>query len=152
MKPTTPSGSLPVLTVDDETVYSLSDAILRYAGRLTGLYPYSPLDAMKVDEILGGAHDLLLAVMSDPSEEGIQKALTEGIPRYAGGLDKLYASNKTGPYILGDHITIADLKAATIVHEFPQMENLDKCFDKFPYLLAVTKAVISKVDEMKGSN
>lgn len=152
MKPSTPFGALPILTVDDDKVYSQSDAILRYAGKLTGLYPECPMAAMKVDEILGGTHDLILAVMSDRSEEGTKKALEEGIPRYAGALDKLYAANTTGPYILGDQITIADLKLSFIACMFPKMDSLnEKVFDEYTHLLAANKAVLSKVAEMKGS-
>lgn len=152
LKPSTPFGSLPILTVDDEKVYSQSDSILRYAGKLTKLYPECPMDAMKVDEILGGAHDLLLAVMSDRSEEGTKKALDEGIPRYAGALDKLYAANTAGPYVLGDKITIADLKVSFIIGMFPKLEKLgEKVFDDYTHLLAANKAVLAKVAEMKGS-
>lgn len=70
MKPSMPFGSLPILTVDDDKVYSQSDAILLYAGKITGLYPRCPEKAMKVDEILGGAYDLLASV-KDRSEEGL---------------------------------------------------------------------------------
>ena len=49
-------GTIPVLEVETEgktTVLGQSNAALSYAGRLTGLYPSDPLDASRVDNILG---------------------------------------------------------------------------------------------------
>ncbi|KAG7401921.1 hypothetical protein PHYBOEH_009501 [Phytophthora boehmeriae] len=58
MKDSLPLGQLPVLEVDGQ-VLTQSDAILRYAGRLGGLYPTSaPFAALKVDEMLHAMSEL----------------------------------------------------------------------------------------------
>jgi prostaglandin-H2 D-isomerase / glutathione transferase len=51
LKATMPFGQLPVLTIDGKTHISQSGAILRYVGRLGGLYPTHPVDAALVDMV-----------------------------------------------------------------------------------------------------
>lgn len=52
LKPNTPMGQLPILEVDGKKVCQ-SGALLRYAGKLAGLYPEDAWKALKVDEFLG---------------------------------------------------------------------------------------------------
>ena len=52
MKASTPFGSLPLLVVDGET-FAQSNACLRYAGKLSGLYPKDdPVKALRMDMII----------------------------------------------------------------------------------------------------
>jgi len=51
LKPSTPFGGLPMLELNGVT-YSQSNSLLRYVGKLGGLYPTDAIDALKVDEIL----------------------------------------------------------------------------------------------------
>jgi len=51
LKPSTPFGGIPTLEVNGVT-YGQSNAQLRYAGKLGGLYPADPVEALKVDELL----------------------------------------------------------------------------------------------------
>jgi glutathione S-transferase len=47
-----PLGQLPTLSIeDDDLTYCQSGAILRYAGRRTGLYPSDAKEALKVDMV-----------------------------------------------------------------------------------------------------
>lgn len=129
-----PYGALPIIHIDGN-VSAQSDAILRYAGRLAGLYPEDPLEALYVDEVLDVCADLYLAMYRnrDADEEGKrksrEKAAKEDVPRYWGGLEKRLdaISNGNGPYVLGDKITIADIKITI-------MYNNVKCgvLDYFP--------------------
>ena len=50
-------NAVPVLEVDGEEI-SQSDAMSRYVGRLAGLYPADPLQAMYCDEVMGAFEDL----------------------------------------------------------------------------------------------
>lgn len=50
-KAKSPSGQFPTLVVDGET-YVESGAILRYTGRVAGLYPTDPLEQLKQDQII----------------------------------------------------------------------------------------------------
>lgn len=151
LKPTMPFGSLPILTVDDTKVYSQSDAILRYAGVLSGLYPADDLlAAMKVDEVLGGLQDLFKASSTDKSDTAMKIAETEGIPRYAGALDKMYAENTSGPFLFGDKITIADCKLSMVMYMIVNYFKLnEKCLEEFTHLLAANKAFLNKVSDIK---
>lgn len=152
LKPSLPFGSLPILTVNDEQVYSQSDAILRYAGKLTGLYPADLLDAMKVDEVLGGLHDLFKACSTDKSAEAVKVAESDAIPRYAGTLDKMYSENTSGPFLFGDKITVADCQLSLILYVLPNHWNIDgKCLEEFTHLMLAKEALLEKVKEKKNS-
>ena len=51
LKATTPYGQLPLLTIDDKPPVTQSFAMLRYVGRLSGLFPEDPALALQVDEV-----------------------------------------------------------------------------------------------------
>merc|ERR1740129_452290 len=64
-----PFRQLPVLEVGD-VVVSQSNAVLRYAVLLTGLYPVEdPLRAGKVDEVLGVIQDVKVRMMPSLIEQ-----------------------------------------------------------------------------------
>ena len=46
-----------MLDIDGQQL-TQSNAILIYAGKLAGLYPWDPLDALKVEEFLGNVDDV----------------------------------------------------------------------------------------------
>eukprot|EP00960_Hanusia_phi_P025767 745871-Hanusia_phi.AAC.2 len=48
LKPKTPYGQLPLLTVEENAPVTQSAGMLRYVGRLTGLYPMDIMKALKV--------------------------------------------------------------------------------------------------------
>ena len=49
-------GSVPEISIDGE-MHAQSNAMLRYAGKLSGLYPEDPLLAIRVDEIVDVCDD-----------------------------------------------------------------------------------------------
>jgi len=118
LKPTLPYGSLPILTVDD-TVYAQSSAILRYCGKLAGLYSDDPIEAIRIDEIIDTVIDFVsgleqVANSRDDDDEATYEAntrlhLDQSIPRYFGGLEKRLNEFGDGPWAVGDSVTIADL-------------------------------------------
>lgn len=122
VKPTTPYGSLPLLQFDDH-VGVQSDAILRYAGKITGLYPEDPVKALYVDEVIDLCADMMMALYryhgtdKDEKRAAREKAAKEDVPRYWGGLEnRLDAMGYgNGPYVLGESISIADIKILTIL-------------------------------------
>ena len=101
-------GSLPTMTVDGKS-YAQSDAMLRYAGKLSGLYPDDPLEAMNVDIVLGAIEDVTIAIFKDSSEESRTKFAKEGVPRYFGPIEKMIQES-SGKFLLGDKMSIADIK------------------------------------------
>lgn len=52
IKPTTPNGSVPVVTNPDGSVMTQSAAIMRYFGAKYGQYPSDAMKAYQVDEVM----------------------------------------------------------------------------------------------------
>jgi glutathione S-transferase len=116
-----PLGALPVLTLPDGRVVTQSVAIARYAAKLAKLYPEDPLEALFVDEILDTLGDISSGVprnITDP--EAFKKAREE----YAAGKLVNYFSylaeklQEKGPYLLGAHLTVADIGLYNTVKYF----------------------------------
>ena len=87
-------GSLPAMTVIDgdnkASSYAQSDAMLRYCGKLAGLYPTSDhLNAMQIDMVVGALEDVVIDIFKDNSLEGRTKFTTEGIPKYFNPIEKM---------------------------------------------------------------
>ena len=121
LKDTTPFGALPVLKVDGQAL-SQSNAITRYVGKLTNLYPTDPWQAALCDEAMDAVEDVIAEIvttMSLPDEEKKAKrqALAEGpIPFHLTRLQqKLEAQG--GLYFADNRLTIADLKVAMLVRQ-----------------------------------
>lgn len=114
LKPSTPYGSLPVMKIDGAEA-AQSNALLRYCGKLAGLYTECPLEALKVDEIIDVMGDFSSAVYryrGDDKEKlraEREKFCKEDAPRYFGGMEKRLEKFGSGPWAVGDKITIADL-------------------------------------------
>jgi glutathione S-transferase len=116
-----PFGSLPVLDVvtPGGTVSAAqSNAILRFAGRWAGLYPVDdPVRALKVDEALDLGEDLYHVIGPSIAEQDAERRMAmrrvlaeETLPRWAGFLERLLAANGRAGFVVGDSLTVADLK------------------------------------------
>lgn len=114
-----PYGSLPALDVGGETPRRIaqSNAILRYAGRLAGLYPADALEALRVDELLDFGEDMNNALGPSMQEPDMEKKLAmrkglvdEKIPHWCRCLEKRLASNEDPLHMVGAKLTVADLK------------------------------------------
>lgn len=115
----TPLGQVPTLQVNDVQV-TQSDAITRYAGKLAGLYPEDPFQALLCDEVLGALEDINISIgatfrMTGDELKNARQALAAGtLPKYLRWLEQQLASH--GGEFLADHrLTIADLKAFVIL-------------------------------------
>lgn len=103
----------PVMEVDGVTV-TQSNAMLRYAGKLGGLYPEDDLQALYCDEAMGAVEDLLHQIVHTFGLEGealkaAREKLTDGwLTTYVKGLDELLA--RGGEYFADGRLTVADLK------------------------------------------
>jgi glutathione S-transferase len=92
-KPDTPFGALPLLENDGQ-ILAQSNAINRYVGKLTGLYPSDPWQAALCDEIMEAVEDIssmVVATLFLPEEEkkARRKALVEGpLPFYLTRLQR----------------------------------------------------------------
>ena len=150
LKPTTPYGSLPTATIDGELV-AQSSAIVHYAGKLSGLYPSDPKDALPVDEVLATVDDIIQAAYSyrgsdkDQLKEAREKFVKESVPRYIGGLEKRLEVFGKGPFVCGDNVTIADLGICTFVIQMKsgKIDHVPKdIIHRFPRIITAYDAVM----------
>jgi glutathione S-transferase len=120
-----PWGALPVIDIDGDRV-SQSNAILRYAGKLTGLYPADALAALKVDEALDACDELVQAVgatireTDDARKAAMRKIMAEEtLPRDFARFEKLLDKQGSG-WIAGPQMTIADLR---LLHQVDKLTD-----------------------------
>jgi len=121
-----PFGGIPVLVIetsDGKLCVAQSNAILRFAGRLTGLYPVDdPLQALKVDEALGVGEDINCLLAPSLHEQDTERKMAlrkvlaeETLPFWMDCFERLLAANGTTGFIVGNNLTIADLKLYWII-------------------------------------
>lgn len=110
----TPFGQVPVLEVDGVQV-TQCDAMLRYAGKLAGLYPADPLQALLCDEVSFVVEEAAMKIgptfrMSGDEQKEARLALVHGsMPVYLRWLDKQLAAHG-GEFFADGRLTVADLK------------------------------------------
>eukprot|EP00397_Hematodinium_sp_SG-2012_P059157 GEMP01075492.1.p1 GENE.GEMP01075492.1~~GEMP01075492.1.p1 ORF type:complete len:155 (+),score=20.85 GEMP01075492.1:65-529(+) len=101
MKPTLPFGMLPILEFDDMR-FCQAGAIMRFAGRLSKLYPEDAVQALKVDEVLGINNDIRARIHPAVFEADYEKKMAmrdklakETLPEWFGKFDKFLAAKDT---------------------------------------------------------
>ncbi|WP_018991463.1 glutathione S-transferase family protein [Aromatoleum toluclasticum] len=115
VRETTPLNQVPTLQVGNRVV-TQSDAITRYAGKLTGLYPEDDLQALFCDEVMSAIEDVNVKIGASfgLTGEDLRKAraplATDTLPRYLRWLQTRLESGG-GAYLADNRLTIADLKA-----------------------------------------
>eukprot|EP00752_Nemacystus_decipiens_P018574 g16653.t1 len=107
---------LPVLEMDGAE-YTQSTALLRFAGKLGGLYPEDPLASLKVDEIVMVGEDILGKLFScmGAKDDSVAKGLLEG--KLKTYLEVLVAKvgASSGKFCVGNSLTIADLQVHAVI-------------------------------------
>ena len=113
-KPDTPFGALPLLERDGQIV-AQSNAINRYVGKLTKLYPSDPWQAALCDETMEAVEDIssmIVATLFLPEEEkkARREALVAGpLPFYLERLEQRL-EERGGQYFAAERLSVADLK------------------------------------------
>jgi prostaglandin-H2 D-isomerase / glutathione transferase len=141
-----------MLSVDGAD-YTQSEAILRYCGKMSGLYPRDDdLAALDIDEVLGVCVDIRSGMLPyrGPDMEKVREAREEfkatKLPILLGGLEKIVKSkSKSETWLCGDSITIADLQfyyvVGNVTHGF--VDHIGgEVFEAYPRLLASYNAVL----------
>jgi glutathione S-transferase len=111
---------VPVLEIDGQPV-TQSNALARYAGRLAGLYPEDPMQALYCDEAMGAVEDVTFHLGSTMRLQGeelltARTKLVEGwLPIYLRGLAALLERGG-GEYFADGRLTIADLKVSGLTN------------------------------------
>jgi glutathione S-transferase len=114
LRPSFRFHALPVLEIDGLQI-TQSNAILRYVGKLGGLYPTDELQALYCDEALDALEDLSQAIGTTFGLQGdamkqARKELVEGrLATFIKGLDGMLTRGG-GEFIADGRMTVADLK------------------------------------------
>ncbi|KAJ3009383.1 cytochrome c oxidase subunit 1 [Thoreauomyces humboldtii] len=122
LKPSTPFGQVPVISVDGKVV-SQTVPILRYVGKLkpdVGLYPTDPFLALKVDELMNVVDEMdgiMVPTMyvKDETEKARQRAaIMDTTSRFMDLLSRFDRSLSEHPgYCVGNVTTVLDLHLYT---------------------------------------
>lgn len=78
-----PFGQLPVMVIDGQTI-AQSQGLLRYAGKLAGLYPSDAKQALLVDEMVGAVEDVITATVPALREPDEEKKVGVGVGAWDG--------------------------------------------------------------------
>ena len=114
VRKTAPFGQVPVLEVDGVAV-TQSDAMLRYAGKLAGLYPADAYQALLCDEVSFVVEEAGIKIgptfrMTGEEQKAARLALVNGsMPVYLAWLQKQLIA-QGGEYFADKRLTVADLK------------------------------------------
>ncbi len=119
VRKSTPLGQVPTLHVAGIQV-TQSDAILRYAGQLAGLYPSDAFQALLCDEVMGVVEDANVKMgttynLTGDALKDARSAVVNGpLTLYLGWLESQLEAH--GGAFFADHrLTIADLKVFAYV-------------------------------------
>lgn len=142
LKPTTPLGTLPVLTLADGTTTRVqTDALTRWAGSKANLYGSTDDEKLVIDEVISTSFEALNKTPKADTEDEKKKLREEyaaGFLSQALGLleKRVEASNTagTGPWVAGGDITIGDLTLTTLTGMI-----VDGQFDHVPASLVLEK-------------
>jgi glutathione S-transferase len=110
----TPFGQVPVLEVDGVQI-TQCDSMLRYAGKLAGLYPEDAYQALLCDEVMYVVEEAGVKMgptyrMAGEEQKAARLALVNGhIPVYLRWLEKQLLA-RGGDYFADHRLTVADLK------------------------------------------
>lgn len=114
VRKTTPFGQVPVLYVDGVAV-TQCDAIIRYVGKLSGLYPNDPYQALLCDEVMYVVEEASVKLgptfrMTGEEQKAARLALVNGsMPQYLRWLQSQLLAHG-GEYFADNRLTVADLK------------------------------------------
>lgn len=142
LKPTTPLGSVPVLTLADGTTTRVqTDALTRWAGSKANLYGSTDDEKLVIDEVITTSFEAFNKIPKGDTEEETKKMraeYAEGFFSQALGLleKRVEVSNTagTGPWVAGGDITIGDLTLTTLTSLI-----VDGQFDHVPASLVLEK-------------
>ena len=119
VRKTTPLNQVPTLELGGRMV-TQGDAILRYAGKLAGLYPQDDLQALYCDEVLSALEDVNVKIgatfgmQGEALKHAREGLASDALPRYLRWLARQLDA-RGGSFIAGDRLTVADLKALCVL-------------------------------------
>jgi glutathione S-transferase len=151
-KPTTPYGSVPVLTIEGRGELAQSNAILSYLGRAHDLLPSDPLAAARHEAVMCAVEDFRAQLnptsrIADAQEkQRAREAFASGYLRtWSAAVERqLLAESAEGPFFGGAQISVADLKLYIAMKSI-KSGGIDHvavtAFDDYPRLTRLYEAV-----------
>lgn len=128
-KEQTPLHQLPVMEIDDQII-TQTNTLLRYVGKMVGLYPHDALEAAHCDEAMATVEDILtklvpsLFIENAEEKRRAREALAAGpIPLFLRGLENMLVE-RGGQYFAGNRLSVADFKVFLFVR-YLQSGQLD---------------------------
>jgi len=115
-------NAIPTLEIDGEMI-TQSNAISRYVGKMSGLYPDDPMQALYCDEAMGAAEDLnhyvvqTFGLQGDDLKQAREILMNGRLTVFVKGFTELLARGG-GQYMADKRLTIADLKVLTQIKNF----------------------------------
>lgn len=148
LKPETPYGSVPVLTMPGQPPLGQSNAILALIGRLHGLHPKDLAEAARHEAMMQHVEDLragmapTLRITDEAEKKKAREQLAASfLPTWASHAEKHIGE---GPFFGGAAVQVVDLKLYVVV-KWLKSGVLDHIpptvFDSFPKLGRVHDAV-----------
>lgn len=157
-------GTFPALVVGGKGVLNQTQAIARYVGSLTGMYPLDPFLAAKCDEAIDGLTDVSDLITATMRERNPQRKIQwrqalvapDGrITMLMSGLEALLKMNgaqQPVPYVAGSSLSVADLAlwravgwissgildgvpTSYVEQSFPLLWQLHRAVDQLPKVL-----------------
>lgn len=113
VRKSTPLGQVPTLEINGDTI-TQCNAITRYVGKLTNLYPADPYKALLCDELMEAVEDIsyrlvgTFGMSGDELKQSREKILKHYIEPQLNWLELKLANAED--YFVDDRLTIADLK------------------------------------------
>jgi glutathione S-transferase len=98
VRKTTPLNQVPTLHVNDVQI-TQSDAITRYVGKLSGLYPEDNFQALLCDEVMGALEDINVKLgatfgkTGDDLKSARDALVTDALPKYLRWLPRVRQLN-----------------------------------------------------------
>jgi len=110
-----PFKRVPLLRVDDVEL-SQGNTIIRYVGKLAGLYPSDALEAAYCDEAMDAVEDIVskqvvtMSIEDEAEKKAAREALAAGpLALYLQGVQAMLEA-RGGEYFADGRLTVADLK------------------------------------------
>jgi len=111
----TPLHQVPIMELDGEVI-TQTNSLLRYAGKLVGLYPEDALEALHCDEAMAVQEDILIKIVptlfiqDEEEKRKAREALVAGpLPLFLRRLNTMLIE-RGGRYFAGDRLSVADFK------------------------------------------
>mmetsp|Transcript_6070 Transcript_6070/g.7524 ORF Transcript_6070/g.7524 Transcript_6070/m.7524 type:complete len:204 (+) Transcript_6070:2-613(+) len=133
-------------------LFSQSNSLTRYVGKLSGLYPKNDIDALKVDEYMDAMEDFINLLVPTFREQDETKRIKmrqdmiadktpKGLPYWLNRFELRLKENEdegfTKGYFVGNSLTIADLKVVSLLDGIPagRLDGIPKNYlENFPKL------------------